>query len=490
MSYEASRHEADSKMIEMWWNGARAWYNEHDYQGAMNEWSRALSLLCKVERHAPDRRVSASSFDEVAAGEAKMLSEFDQALSVMRSDIGDNDAQSQSGKIVMAPLWLFLAGCWLDAQDFDMARRCLRVCIRDCCFQLLTRRGESQADTEDTLRRAIVEYMSSFEEQDPAMSVAGRQVIELARSRLQFLSGAGRVLHWTDSYQRPGYLHPDLPSKPFYFGSDRPSWCVDLEAYSDVVLREFQQLYNTTHLWPRVGQSDHREGSGQHDGRVVRGGDWREVVLFGTGSSPHGSHPGEFAPLTRQWIRAHLPEAIELAEAGGGEVIFSVLQPHTTLLPHCATTNLRLTAHLALSIPSNDGNGRCRIRVGSQWENWQRGKVLVFDDSFEHEVENTTDQMRAVLLIRFWHPQLRSRMSALENALRAKRLDQVQRYNPPFPGVDDGKPIRQRALDVSRCPACWRSGYGTIRLYGTDKHIVATCSCGEPIDKILLDKKV
>jgi hypothetical protein len=236
-----------------------------------------------------------------------------------------------------------------------------------------------------------------------------------------------------------------------------------------------------------VGQGDHRDGSGQHDGRIVHGGDWREIVLFGAGVNPDGSSKDDVAPRTKLWIRTHLQEAVELAQSGGGEVIFSILQPHTTLLPHCATTNLRLTAHLALSIPGDDGKGKCRIRVGSRWESWQRGKVLVFDDSFEHEVENTTDQMRAVLLIRFWHPRLQERSSALDNALRARRLDQVQRFNPPLPGMDDRTTVRQRALEESRCPACWGSGYLTIRIVGEeDQPLRAMCSCGQQIDRRLL----
>jgi hypothetical protein len=491
-SYEANRHENDCEALalEKWWNGARSWYNEHDYEGAVNEWSSAFRLISQTESSAPDRLGSALPFDEAVTGQDEMLVDFDRALSTVRRDIGACDAQSQPGTVVLAPLWLFLAGCWLDAQDYDTARRCLEACVRDCCFRLSTTGDESQADLEDTLRRAIVEYMFSFEEQDPAMSVVGRRVVELARSRLQVRSQIHRILPWVNSYQRPGYLHPDLPSKPFFFGPDRPSWCDDLEAYSDVILREFEQLYNkATHSWHRVGQSEHREGSGQHDGRVVRGGDWREVVLFGTGSTPHSSRREEVAPRTMQWIRTYLPEAIELADAGGGEVIFSVLRPRTTLLPHCATTNLRLTAHLALSIPVTNGEDKCRIRVGSQWENWHEGKVLVFDDSFEHEVENTTDQMRAVLLIRFWHPHLQDRMSALEAALRAKHLDQVQRYNPPLPGLHDRRPVRQRALKESRCPSCWGSGYETIRLTGASasaiKHVTAMCFCGEPIDRML-----
>lgn len=37
---------------------------------------------------------------------------------------------------------------------------------------------------------------------------------------------------------------------------------------------------------------------------------------------------------------------------------------------------------------------------------WTEGKCIVFDDSYEHEVWNDSDQDRVVLLINFWHPAL------------------------------------------------------------------------------------
>jgi len=37
---------------------------------------------------------------------------------------------------------------------------------------------------------------------------------------------------------------------------------------------------------------------------------------------------------------------------------------------------------------------------------WEEGKALVFDDSYEHEVWNRTDEDRVVLLWDVWHPDL------------------------------------------------------------------------------------
>jgi aspartyl/asparaginyl beta-hydroxylase (cupin superfamily) len=39
----------------------------------------------------------------------------------------------------------------------------------------------------------------------------------------------------------------------------------------------------------------------------------------------------------------------------------------------------------------------CRIRVDKEIFGWEEGKCVVFDDYFEHEVWNDTDEQRVVL---------------------------------------------------------------------------------------------
>jgi len=53
------------------------------------------------------------------------------------------------------------------------------------------------------------------------------------------------------------------------------------------------------------------------------------------------------------------------------------------------STNARLTAHMGFIVP--DG---CSIRAGTEWRQWQVGKCIVFDDSFEHEVRTYTPPLR------------------------------------------------------------------------------------------------
>jgi len=41
----------------------------------------------------------------------------------------------------------------------------------------------------------------------------------------------------------------------------------------------------------------------------------------------------------------------------------------------------------------------CRIRVGDDIRHWEPGKSLMFDDVFNHEVWNDTDETRVILFV-------------------------------------------------------------------------------------------
>ena len=63
--------------------------------------------------------------------------------------------------------------------------------------------------------------------------------------------------------------------------------------------------------------------------------------------------------------------------------------------------NCRLICHLPLIVP--DG---CWLRVGNETRQWEQGKLLIFDDSIEHEARNPSGEMRIILLFDIWRPEL------------------------------------------------------------------------------------
>ena len=82
--------------------------------------------------------------------------------------------------------------------------------------------------------------------------------------------------------------------------------------------------------------------------------------------------------------------------------MFSIFEPGKHLPPHRGPYNGVLRLHLGLIVP--EPADRLGIRVDSEICHWQEGRVLVFDDAYEHEAWNHTDETRVVLFVDFVKP--------------------------------------------------------------------------------------
>jgi ornithine lipid ester-linked acyl 2-hydroxylase len=82
--------------------------------------------------------------------------------------------------------------------------------------------------------------------------------------------------------------------------------------------------------------------------------------------------------------------------------MFSILSPRKHILDHRGPYKGVLRYHLGLIVPSDAE--QCRIRVGDDFRHWQEGKSMVFDDTFNHEVWNDTDETRVVLFVDVLRP--------------------------------------------------------------------------------------
>lgn len=98
------------------------------------------------------------------------------------------------------------------------------------------------------------------------------------------------------------------------------------------------------------------------------------------------------------------PRTAELVSKvpGLNSAFFSVLVPHTHLPAHTGVSKAFLTCHLGIQVPVE--SEKCRMRVVDEWLQWEEGKCLVFDDVFNHEVRNDSDETRIVLLVQFQRP--------------------------------------------------------------------------------------
>jgi hypothetical protein len=85
----------------------------------------------------------------------------------------------------------------------------------------------------------------------------------------------------------------------------------------------------------------------------------------------------------------------------GPNAMFSLLAPGAHIPPHVGVANTRLVCHLPLIVPPG-----CWFRVGGETRLWEPGKAWIFDDTIEHEAMNPTGELRVILIVDTWHPDL------------------------------------------------------------------------------------
>lgn len=194
---------------------------------------------------------------------------------------------------------------------------------------------------------------------------------------------------WNRYLQYPDHFQPGLGSKPWYDATDF-QFCSQLEQQYETIRLEFEEALKNIKEHPLVDHGELQLTNGT--------GHWREIVMVGPGSGKGRKLCPKTAKLLDQ-----VPglKTLARARAGCGNAIFSTLGAGSRLRAHCGPTNVRLTCHLGVNVPTD-----CGLRVGNEVREWKKGKCLVFDDSWEHEVWNNSDQPRTVLLFNFWHPDL------------------------------------------------------------------------------------
>ena len=197
-----------------------------------------------------------------------------------------------------------------------------------------------------------------------------------------------------DSRQQPSFLFfPGMPASAYLDRGLFP-WIEPLEAQTAAIREELLDLLPSASGSERVFTSDELErqslrGSGASPG-------WDGYYFYRHGTRRDGNHLA--CPAT-SWEIDRLPLA--RVRDHGPEVLFSVFKPGTHLLPHRGVTNTRVVGHLPLIIPKD-----CALNVGGELHAWRQGRVVVFDDTYEHEAWNRSSEPRVVLIFDIWNPYL------------------------------------------------------------------------------------
>jgi aspartyl/asparaginyl beta-hydroxylase (cupin superfamily) len=249
------------------------------------------------------------------------------------------------------------------------------------------------------LQRGQGDYRAHLDE---ALARAGYTPSTLAprvRDALALASGEKQLY-----LQEPtSFYFPGLPQMQFY-EREAFAWVPEIESAASAIRAELDAVLAQTHDFPPYVEDDPARPNKAH--YLVANRDWGAFhLLRGDPVEPNASMcPHTIAALKaapQPVIRGRSPMAL-----------FSLLKPGAHIFAHNGLINTRLICHLPLIVP--DG---CRFRVGNDVRRWEEGKLLIFDDTIEHEAWNEGSSRRVVLLFEIWRPEISEEERAALTAL-------------------------------------------------------------------------
>lgn len=207
------------------------------------------------------------------------------------------------------------------------------------------------------------------------------------------------------------FYFPGLPQRQFYEAGEF-EWAEAFESYASHMLAELEGLLNRQpgDFAPYVQTRPDRPAASNH---LRDDPSWGAHYLWEQGAivADHAA----LAPVTMQALE--LPPIPVIAERSP-MALYSLLRPGTHIRPHNGMLNTRLICHLPLIT-----NPDCALRVGNETRQWQPGRLLIFDDSIEHEAWNRGNATRIILLFEIWRPEIspdeRTALTAIFEAISA-----------------------------------------------------------------------
>lgn len=193
----------------------------------------------------------------------------------------------------------------------------------------------------------------------------------------QWLVNLGKgFLRWNGEFQSRHSLVPTTPR----LDNSIFDWVPELEAAYPEIRAELDHLLEHPEDIPAFHQLSPDQK------RISKGDNWKTFGLYVYGQRVDDNCA--VCPKTAA-ILDKLP--------GMRTAMFSILKPHYHIKPHRGPTRAVIRAHLGLKVPSQAD--KVWLRVDQEYLHWEEGKVVLFDDFYEHEVRNDTDEYRAVLFL-------------------------------------------------------------------------------------------
>jgi aspartyl/asparaginyl beta-hydroxylase (cupin superfamily) len=176
-----------------------------------------------------------------------------------------------------------------------------------------------------------------------------------------------------------------LVGEETFFGNDRFPWIAEIEANWETIANELERVLEDREALPNFQEISKDQIEITDDDR------WKTFFLYGYGFE--AKLGVEMCPQTAELMR-RIP--------GMKTAMFSILSPRKHILDHRGPYKGVLRYHLGLIVP--DDAEACRIRVGDDFRHWVEGESMIFDDTYNHEVWNDTDETRVVLFVDVLRP--------------------------------------------------------------------------------------
>lgn len=242
-------------------------------------------------------------------------------------------------------------------------------------------------------REAISGFASRYEEELRGRleqeGIRGAAMSPRIAEALDILTGRKQVF-----VQQPqSFYFPGLPQNQFY-EREAFDWVPALEAQSEVIRAELEGVLGEDDAFRPYVESE--PGRPPKANAMLGDPRWGALYLW-RGGEPVAQQ-AERCPRTMAAL-----EAAPIPRIAGRSpmALFSRLKPGMHIPAHTGFLNTRLICHLPLVVPPG-----CSLRVGNEVRSWEPGKLLIFDDSIEHEAWNRGEDDRVVLLFEIWRPEI------------------------------------------------------------------------------------
>ena len=176
-----------------------------------------------------------------------------------------------------------------------------------------------------------------------------------------------------------------LVGEATFFPNDRFPWIAEVEANWKTIRDELEKVLEDREALPNF------QDISKDQIEITDDDNWKTFFLYGFGfEAKLGT---ELCPRTAALMK-QIP--------GMTTAMFSILSPGKHILDHRGPYKGVLRYHLGLIVPKE--KEACRIRVGEDFRHWEEGESMIFDDTYNHEVWNDTDETRVVLFVDVLRP--------------------------------------------------------------------------------------